>query len=42
LGGRIAPWTGASFSNGGFYVSEGGKFKGGRILRVTMDGKITR
>ncbi|MFL5243005.1 MAG: hypothetical protein ACJ8FY_12930 [Gemmataceae bacterium] len=35
------PWTGASFYKGAFYISEGGELKGGRILRVTMDGKIT-
>jgi glucose/arabinose dehydrogenase len=35
------PWTGVSFHQGVFFISEGGEVKGGRILRVTMDGKIT-
>ena len=40
-GDKGEPWTGAAFANGGFYISEGGKFREGRILRVAMDGKIT-
>jgi glucose/arabinose dehydrogenase len=34
--GENPPWTGAVFHDGGFYVAEGG----GRIVRVTMEGKI--
>ena len=34
------PWTGASFHNGAFYISEGGT--PGRILRITLDGRVTR
>jgi glucose/arabinose dehydrogenase len=33
-GDRNGPWTGAVFHKGFFYVSEGGKLEGGRILRV--------
>lgn len=33
------PWTGGSFHDGAFYVSEGGT--PGRILRITPDGKIS-
>src|SRR3954471_21401621 len=35
------PWTGMSFHDGAFYVSEGGENFGGRILRITRDGQIT-
>lgn len=35
------PWTGAVFHQGAFYVAEGGQRRGGRILRLTPDGKIT-
>lgn len=35
------PWTGISYHKGAFYVSEGGELKGGRILRITPDGKTT-
>ena len=38
--GDNSPWTGASFHDGAFYVSEGGS--PGRILRITLDGEITR
>ena len=36
-----APWNGAVFYAGAFYVAEGGALKGGRISRIDMDGKIT-
>jgi glucose/arabinose dehydrogenase len=36
-----ALWTGASFHKGDVYVSEGFGKKGGRILRVSKDGKQT-
>jgi len=35
------PWTGIAFANGAFYVAEGGQLKGGRILRIGTDGRIT-
>lgn len=34
------PWTGVVFHEGAFYVAEGGQTLGGRILRVSPDGKI--
>ena len=30
------PWTGMSYHQGAFYVSEGGEIEGGRILRVRL------
>lgn len=39
-GDKNGPWTGITFHNGFFYVAEGGRNKGGRILRVSPDGKI--
>jgi glucose/arabinose dehydrogenase len=35
------PWTGATFHNGHFYISEGGEMAGGRILRVNTNGAVT-
>ena len=35
------PWTGATFHEGAFYVAEGGEMEGGRILRITPDGRVT-
>jgi len=40
-GGKNGPWTSIVYHNGSFYVSEGGEASGGRILRISMDGKIT-
>ena len=40
-GGKNGPWTGVAYANGAFFVAEGGQLEGGRILRVTPDGKIT-
>lgn len=39
--GSNGPWTGATFNDGNFYVSEGGEARGGRILKVTPDGTVT-
>jgi len=35
------PWSGITFYKGNFYVAEGGEMEGGRILRISPDGKIT-
>lgn len=35
------PWTGATWHEGAFYVSEGGQKEGGRILRIRPDGDKT-
>jgi glucose/arabinose dehydrogenase len=39
--GDAPPWTGVAFGNGAFYVAEGGAKNGGRIIRVSGDGKVT-
>ena len=39
-GSKNGPWTGVSWHDGAFYIAEGGTMEGGRILKVTMDGKI--
>jgi glucose/arabinose dehydrogenase len=41
VGGKNGPWTGVTFHDGAFYVSEGGQLEGGRILRITPEGKMT-
>lgn len=40
-GTRNGPWNGVSYANGAFYIAEGGQLEGGRILRVTKDGKMS-
>jgi glucose/arabinose dehydrogenase len=40
-GGKNGPWTGVTFHAGHFYIAEGGQADGGRILRVTPEGRIT-
>lgn len=40
-GPRNGPWTGVVFHNGFFYVAEGGSIDGGRILRISKEGKMT-
>lgn len=40
-GTQNGPWSGVAFHNGSFYVAEGGEMKGGKILRITPEGKIT-
>ena len=39
--GTMPPWTGLSFHNGAFLISEGGARDGGRIIRVTPQGSVT-
>ncbi len=39
--GTMPPWTGVSFSNGAFVISEGGARDGGQIIRVTPQGSVT-
>jgi glucose/arabinose dehydrogenase len=41
-GTQNGPWTGVVYAKEAFYIAEGGQLEGGRILRVTPDGKITR
>jgi hypothetical protein len=40
-GSKNGPWTGLTFYNGNFYVSEGGQSEGGKILRISSKGEIT-
>lgn len=40
-GGRNGPWTGLAWHAGNFYVAEGGQLEGGRILRISRDGRIS-
>jgi glucose/arabinose dehydrogenase len=34
------PWNGVAFHGGSFYVSEGGVLAGGRILKISPEGRI--
>lgn len=40
-GGGNGPWTGAVWQKGQFYLAEGGVREGGKILRISGDGRIT-
>ncbi len=40
-GEKNGPWTGVAYANGSFFVAEGGQLQGGRILRISSDGRIT-
>ncbi|MBI1910768.1 MAG: glucose dehydrogenase [Deltaproteobacteria bacterium] len=40
-GGKNGPWTGVVYHNGEFFIAEGGELEGGKILKVSQDGKIT-
>ena len=40
-GEKNGPWNGVAYANGAFYVAEGGESEGGKILKITSDGKIT-
>jgi hypothetical protein len=35
------PWTGGAYRDGAFFVAEGGQLAGGRILRITPEGRTT-
>jgi glucose/arabinose dehydrogenase len=35
------PWTGVVYHDGAFYVAEGGQRRGGRILRIAPNGRIS-
>jgi glucose/arabinose dehydrogenase len=39
--GEHPPWTGVTYHQGAFYVAEGGVQGGGRIVRITPDGRMT-
>lgn len=40
-GEKNGPWTGIASYAGQFYVSEGGQMNGGKILKISPEGKIT-
>jgi glucose/arabinose dehydrogenase len=39
-GSRNGPWTGLTYFKGKFYVAEGGKSEGGKILQIAPTGEI--
>src|SRR5687768_665747 len=39
-GGKGGPWTGVVFHQGNFYVADGNVLEGGRLIRISMEGKI--
>ncbi|HEY6226416.1 MAG TPA: glucose dehydrogenase [Verrucomicrobiae bacterium] len=39
VGATNGPWTGVTFHDGDFYVSEGGVLEGGKILRISKSGE---
>ncbi len=41
-GEKNGPWLGVAYHDGAFFVAEGGTIEGGRILRITPDGEMTR
>lgn len=41
-GGKNGPWTAVDYHKGNFYVSEGGTAEGGKILKITPSGEITK
>jgi len=40
-GTKNGPWSGITYHKGNFYVAEGGEMDGGKILRISPDGKMT-
>ncbi|HEX2535962.1 MAG TPA: hypothetical protein VHK69_19610, partial [Chitinophagaceae bacterium] len=40
-GEKNGPWTGVTWHDGFFYVTEGGVLEGGRILKISPEGTIT-
>ncbi|MBO9154034.1 PQQ-dependent sugar dehydrogenase [Chitinophaga sp. GCM10012297] len=40
-GNENGPWTGIAWHKGNFYIAEGGQKEGGKILKVTPEGKQT-
>lgn len=39
-GAKNGPWTGMTYSDGNFYVAEGGQMEGGKILRIKVNGAV--
>jgi glucose/arabinose dehydrogenase len=40
-GEKNGPWTGITYYKGNFYIAEGGQGEGGKILKVTANGRIS-
>jgi glucose/arabinose dehydrogenase len=40
-GGKNGPWNGIAYFDNNFYISEGGQIEGGKILRISLDGKTS-
>mgnify|MGYP006189162759 CR=1 FL=1 len=40
-GGRNGPWNGVTYDGEAFFVAEGGQLEGGRIVRISLDGKVS-
>lgn len=40
-GEKNGPWNGVTYEDGFFYVSEGGVLNGGKILKISVEGKVT-
>ncbi|HYD21400.1 MAG TPA: PQQ-dependent sugar dehydrogenase [Flavipsychrobacter sp.] len=40
-GTKNGPWNGLTYYKKNFYVAEGGEMEGGKILKITPDGKIS-
>ncbi|MDQ3395765.1 MAG: glucose dehydrogenase [Bacteroidota bacterium] len=40
-GEKNGPWNGVTFKDGNFYIAEGGALNGGKILKVSKEGKIS-
>ena len=40
-GSKNGPWNGVTYAGKSFYVAEGGVSEGGKILKISMEGKIT-
>jgi glucose/arabinose dehydrogenase len=40
-GAKNGPWTGVTYADGAFFVTEGGQIEGGRLLRISPDGRTT-
>jgi glucose/arabinose dehydrogenase len=41
-GSKNGPWTAIDYYNGNFYVSEGGTMEGGKILKISLEGQISK